>query len=253
MAVHGLPACQLTKLDANIGMRCKDTDQWLSCLEILGIVSERHVRTATEGALVGSVIRHGLNRDLIVISDDAGQFNVFPHGLCWVHAERNIHKIVPFSDRHAEILDEVRSDIWKLYADLKEYRTSPNQEEKAELESRFDELFGRKTDFQTLNLALKRLHRNKSELLLVLDRPDIPLHNNLSESDIREYVKRRKISGSTRSDVGKKSRDTFTSLKKTCRKLDVSFWDFLYDRVSGKNEIPLLPDLMKSRMPCSNP
>lgn len=253
MATHGLPACRLAKLGANIGMTFEDEGQWSSCLNILGIVSERHVRIATEGALVGSVIRHGLNRDLVVISDDGGQFNVFLHGLCWVHAERNIHRIVPFSDRHSEILDETRSDIWKLYGDLKEYRTNPNPEKKAELERRFDELFTRKTDFQTLNLALQRLHRNKSELLLVLDRPDIPLHNNLSESDIREYVKRRKISGSTRSDIGKKCRDTFTSLKKTCRKLGVSFWALLNDRSGRKNEIPLLPELMKSRMPCSNP
>ncbi len=253
MAVRGLPAFQLSKLDANIGMTFEDADQWLFCLKTLEIVSERHVRIATEGALVGSVISHGLNRNLVVISDDAGQFNIFLHGLCWVHAERNIHKIVPFSEKNAEILDEVRSDIWKLYADLKEYRTDPSPEKKAELESRFDEIFTRKTDFQTLNLALQRLHRNKSELLLVLDRPDIPLHNNLSESDIREYVKRRKISGSTRSKAGRKCRDTFTSLKKTCRKLGVSFWAYLNDRSRRKNEIPLLPDLMKSKMPCSTP
>ena len=71
--------------------------------------------------------------------------------------------------------------------------------------------------------------RNKRVLLLVLERPDLPLHNNLSEGDIREYVKRRKISGGTRSEEGRRSRDTFASLKKTCRKLGVSFWSFLND------------------------
>ena len=55
----------------------------------------------------------------------------------------------------------------------------------------------------------------------------MPLHNNDSERDIREYVKKRKISGSTRSDLGRKARDTFTSLKKTCGKLGVCFWDYL--------------------------
>ena len=85
------------------------------------------------------------------------------------------------------------------------------------------------------------------ELLLVLDRPDIPLHNNLSERDIREYVKKRKISGSTRSDNGRRCRDTFTSLKKTCRKLGVSFWGYLNDRVSNAGEIPPLPDLIRAR------
>ena len=95
-----------------------------------------------------------------------------------------------------------------------------------------------------LNLALKRLYENKAELLLFLERPEIPLHNNLSETDIREYVKRRKVSGSTRSEMGRHSRDTFTSLKKTCRKLGISFWEYLLDRISKSNEIPPLPELI---------
>lgn len=95
-----------------------------------------------------------------------------------------------------------------------------------------------------LNLALKRLYENKDDLLLVLDRPEIPLHNNLSENDIREYVKRRKISGSTRSEAGRRARDTFTSLKKTCRKLAISFWDYIQDRLSNKNKIAPLPELI---------
>ena len=97
----------------------------------------------------------------------------------------------------------------------------------------------------SLDLALKRLHRNKAELLLVLEHPEIPLHNNLSERDIREYVKKRKISGSTRSDLGRRCRDTFTSLKKTCRKLGVSFWEYLQDRVRGRNAIRPLHEIIR--------
>ena len=97
-------------------------------------------------------------------------------------------------------------------------------------------------------MALNRIFQNKSELLLVLSRPDIPLHNNLSERDIREYVKKRKISGSTRSDVGKRCRDTFTSLKKTCRKLGISFWKYLIDRVEYQNKYPPLAEIMESQM-----
>jgi hypothetical protein len=78
------------------------------------------------------------------------------------------------------------------------------------------------TTIATLNTALGRICSNKSELLMVLERPDIPLDNNGAERDIREYVKKRKISGSTRSDDGRRCRDTFTSLKKTCRKLGIS-------------------------------
>jgi len=98
-----------------------------------------------------------------------------------------------------------------------------------------------------LDLALKRIHKNKPELLLVLERPDVPLHNNLSENDIREYVKRRKVSGSTRNDLGRRSRDTFTSLKKTCRKLGISFWKYLLDRVTSCHEIPLLSEIIRQR------
>ena len=89
--------------------------------------------------------------------------------------------------------------------------------------------------------------RNKSELLLVLERPDIPLHNNLSEGDIREQVKRRKISGGTRSEDGRRGRDTFASLKKTCRKLGVSFWSYLGDRLCGQGRIPTLASLIEAR------
>jgi len=94
-----------------------------------------------------------------------------------------------------------------------------------------------------MNLALKRLHQNKKELLLVLKHPEIPLHNNLSESDIREYVKKRKISGSTRSTAGRRARDTFTSLKKTCRKLGISFWQYLLDRNRRSGTIPKLSQI----------
>ena len=117
-----------------------------------------------------------------------------------------------------------------------------------QLENKFDEIFTSKTGFATLDLALKRIYLNKSELLLSLKRPDIPLHNNLSERDIREYVKRRKVSGSTRSDIGKKCRDTFTSLKKTCRKLGISFWQYLIDRIEYQNKYPPLAEIMKSQI-----
>jgi len=104
-----------------------------------------------------------------------------------------------------------------------------------------------KTSCEMLNQLLTRLNKNKSELLLVLEHPELPLHNNLSEGDVREYVKKRKISGSTRSEDGRRGRDTFASLKKTCRKLGVSFWYYLKDRVSGSNRIEPLAELIRQR------
>ena len=136
---------------------------------------------------------------------------------------------------------------------LKRTKKNPSKKKKAELELRFDVIFTTRTCFETLNQALTRLYKNKSELLLVLEYPFLPLHNNLSERDIREYVQKRKISGSTRSDNGQRCRDTFTSLKKTCRKLGVSFWDYINDRIRGKKKIPRLADLIRQRASETDP
>jgi hypothetical protein len=106
------------------------------------------------------------------------------------------------------------------------------------------------TAYATLNQVLKRLESNQHELLRVLDKPYLPLHNNLSERDIRDYVKKRKISGSTRSDDGRNCRDTFASLKKTCLKHGISFWHFLKDRLLGEQKIPPLSALIRAAATC---
>ena len=107
-----------------------------------------------------------------------------------------------------------------------------------------DAMCATETSYQLLNNVLKRLSKNKEELLLVLQQSHLPLHNNLSEGDIREYVKKPKISGRTRSDNGRRCRDTFVSLKKTCRKLKVNFWNYLLDRHSKKFAIPRISNLI---------
>jgi hypothetical protein len=245
MAANKLPKEPLAKLTALGEVSFENEKEWQEKLTALNIIKDRHICIATEGALFGSVLEHGFNPQMAIISDDAGQFNLFLHALCWVHTDRIIAKLIGYSDKQREALEETRSKVWKLYEDLKEYKTSPTGEKKSQLEARFDEIFTAQTCFASLNQTLKRIHEKKAELLLVLDRPEIPLHNNLSENDIREYAKRRKVSGSTRSSCGRRCRDTFTSLKKTCRKLYVSFWALINDRVRGKKAIPRLSDLIR--------
>jgi hypothetical protein len=89
---------------------------------------------------------------------------------------------VGFNDHQNQLLEEIKTDIWQFYSDLKKYRCNPDDTQKHDIEDRFNHLFTRKTGFATLDIALKRIYRNKSELLLILKRPDIPLHNNLSAS-----------------------------------------------------------------------
>jgi hypothetical protein len=89
----------------------------------------------------------------------------------------------------------MRALIWRFYRNLKAYRRNPTPARKAALQTRFDRIFTSRTGFVTLDRLLARLHANKSELLKVLDRPEIPLHTNGSENDIRCQVIRRKVSG----------------------------------------------------------
>jgi hypothetical protein len=247
MKANKLPQKVLNTITDNLGMVFSNDHQWNRFLDEHGIVKDRHVQIATEGALIGSIIEHGLSKDLVIVSDDAGQFNVLLHALCWIHANRSIDKIIPFTDQAKKDLDAVKDQIWQLYEGLKEYKLNPNPSDKKNLNDLFDEIFTQTTASAALNLALKRIYNNKSELLLVLERPDIPLHNNCSENAIREYVKKRKISGSTRSETGRQCRDTFTSLKKTCRKLGVSFWQYLKNRIEDIGLIPDLSDLIRQQ------
>jgi hypothetical protein len=117
------------------------------------------------------------------------------------------------------------------------------------LQARFDRIFTRRTGFVTLDRLLARLHANKAELLMVLERPEIPLHTNGSENDIRCQVTKRKISGGTRSDAGRDCRDAFLSLAKTYTKLGIAFWDYLGARLAipGQPEIPYLPSIVRHR------
>jgi len=245
MHTQGLPQQPLAALKQDKDATFANEEEWSVYLQQLKITNTRHVRIATEGALLGTLSSSGFPPDLVVISDDAGQFNVLLHALCWVHADRVFQRIVPMNDKHAEELDGVHTQIWEIFFKLKQYKQTQTSVLKTEITAQFDELCNRTTTFATLNQALKRLARNKDELLLVLERPDIPLENNLSERDIREYVIKRKISGSTRSEDGRRCRDTFASLKKTCKKQGLSFWKFLCDRLGKQNDVPYLPDLLQ--------
>ena len=177
------------------------------------------------------------------------KFNVGEHALCWVHAERLVHKLDTFTEKTRAAKEKVRALIWWLYSDLKAYSNAPDPRRKAALKARFDRIFKRRTGFATLDRLLERLHANKAELLRVLDRPEIPLNTNGSENDIRCQVTRRKISGTTRSDSGRDARDAFLGLAKTCRKLGISFWDYLGSRLGADlcASVPSLPELVAAR------
>jgi len=253
MREHALSGSVIARLAEHPDKQFADPAAWQAHLERLGItaltVTPNPVQIATEGALWGSIHAHEFLRDTVIVSDDAGQFAVGQHALCWVHAERLVHKLDTFTEPQRVAQKRVRSLIWRFYADLKAYRLNPTPRRRGQLRARFDRIFCRRTGFVTLDRLLVRLHANKPELLAVLDHPDIPLQTNGSERDIRCHVTKRKVSGGTRSDLGRDCRDAFLGLAKTCAKLGIAFWDYLGSRlgVSGQPPVPPLPDIIRCR------
>jgi hypothetical protein len=244
MEAQGLKSSQFTRIKGALGRILADDDKWNFFLRMVGIRQPNEVKIVTEAALLGSILHHGINPDLVILSDEAGQFDILLHALCWIHAERKLSILVPFNDYERKILETIRDEIWNYYRDLKMYKLNPDKNKNRKLYTRFEEIFTQKTEFETINKALRSIYEIRHGLLVVLDRPDIPLHNNGTENDIRVQVTKRKIHGQTRSDLGRQCRDTFMSLKKTCRKLGISFNDYLYDRLSGTNNILPLHEIM---------
>lgn len=243
-----LPQCHLVKLQFSSVVICQGEAEWLVYLHGLGITSQQAVKVLTEAALLGSAIEHGLSPQMIILSDGARQFDILVHALCWIHMERGIRRLKGVTAQQLIEIEEVQDSLWEYYHQLKAYQNNPFELEKQRLVERFDEIFGKRyARHNGLNLALQQFCTHKEELLRVLDAPQLPLHTNAAEADIREYVTRRKISGGTRHDDGRRARDTFTGLKKTCRKLAYSFWQYLMSRLRGDDTVPYLPDVIRAK------
>jgi hypothetical protein len=231
----------------SLGEKFTTLASWEHFLKERNITKKGLIRFLTEAALYANAIQTGIPRNLGVHSDDAGQFDVFLHSLCWIHEERHYRKLIMTTDESQADLERVRDQIWSIYQDLKAYKESPHEKSCEEIAKKFDEIFQQRTVSPSLNHQLKKTYGKKQELLMVLQRPSMPLHNNSSETDARAAKIKLKISGGTRSDLGKKVRDTFLSLKQTCRKLDINFIAFLRDRVRGLYVIPRLANIVRER------
>jgi hypothetical protein len=119
MRAHSLSAASIALLAAAPQTQFADHAAWRAHLDHLGLgaqtVTPDPVQIATAAALWGSVQAHGFLRDAVILSDDAGQFNIGQHALCWVHAERLVHKLDTFNDQHREAQTRVRGLIWDFY------------------------------------------------------------------------------------------------------------------------------------------
>jgi hypothetical protein len=245
---YQLPQKNLIEISYSDETLATTKEEWQEHLLASGIKNIKTVRVLTEAALIGGLSRANRTEPLRILSDGAGQFNVMQHGLCWVHMERGLRKLDGNNEQERENIVEMQGLLWGYYQELKQYQQHPSSKISLSLQGKFDEIFGRcYIRHGLLNSVLNQIRNHKIELLQVLDCPEFPLHNNAAETDIREYVTRRKISGGTRSELGRRARDTFVGLKKTCRKLGISFWNYLTSRLHGSEQVLSLSDVIRAK------
>lgn len=189
-----------------------------------------------------------------LLCDDAPQFKLITDdlALCWVHEGRHYKKLSPFVACHQKIRDDFLSRFWKYYRKLLAYRDSPSWDQAKELESEFWTLFTEKTGYEQLDERKRLTTAKASKLLLVLEHPELPLHNNPAELAARTMVQRRNISYATQTQQGTKAWDIFMSLVATTRKLGISFFEYMRDRISQIGHIPSLGSIVRDQS-SSNP
>jgi hypothetical protein len=192
---------------------------------------------------------------LNLLSDDAPQFRFITpeQSLCWVHEGRHYKKLTPFVDYHRQLLQDFQKQFWTYYHDLQAYRSNPVPEQALKLSQTFDDLFGQVTGYDELDKRIAKSKVKKDRLLKVLQHPEIPLHNNPAELAARRRVRKRDISFGPRTADGLAAWDTFMSLAATCKKLGVSFYAYIYDRVAAVYALPSLADLIRQRAPAFHP
>lgn len=184
----------------------------------------------------------------ILVSDDAPQFGHLTEKqmLCWIHEGRHYKKLQPQIAYHREILARVLTQFWDYYHKLQAYRTAPSSTKAAALQLEFQTIFSQTTDYEQLNQRLAKTLAHEKKLLVVLDHPEVPLHNNSAELGARQRVRKRDVSFGPRTEEGRIAWDSFMTVAETAKKLGVSFYQYALDRVSQKNAMPSLADIIRS-------
>jgi hypothetical protein len=185
----------------------------------------------------------------LLVCDDAPQFTWLTEelALCWVHEARHYHKLLPCFAPHIKLQSEFMKRFWDYYDELLAYRQHPTVEDCARLSVKFTELFSTRTGYFALDDRITKTEEKKAALLMVLEHPEIPLHNNPAELGARQRVRKRDVSFGPRTAEGAKAWDTFMTLAATATKLGVSFYAYMRDRISRANQLPGLDCLITTR------
>jgi hypothetical protein len=214
----------------------------------LPILNKQHRGAVLSAAAAAAYhAEHGVSIVQALVCDDAPQFKWLTRwlALCWIHEGRHYKKLEPVVARHQTLLKDFLMRFWTYYDQLLEYRQHPTTQEALRLEAEFEALFGAPSGYAELDKRIASTRSNKGALLLVLKFPELPLHNNPAELGARGRVRKRDVSFGPRTEDGKQAWDTFMTLAATTKKLNVSFYEYVRDRILKKNVIPPLSELIQ--------
>ena len=184
-----------------------------------------------------------------LLSNDARQFKqvAYQHALCWIHDGRNYKKLRPIVPYHREKLEAFLDSYWDFYGELCEFRIKPDSEVAEQLSIKFDQLFSTKTRYEQLDERIAKTKENKEHLLKVLVLPEVPLHCYAAELAARAKVRKRDVSLQTITEEGTKANDTFMTIVQTAKKLGVSAYQYICDRVGSTFEMPSLAQIIREK------
>ncbi len=185
----------------------------------------------------------------LLLADDAPQFKLLTDllALCWIHEGRHYKRLNPIVPSHQEKLADFLKQFWVYYRKLAIYKMNPAEQQAEALSIEFDRLFSTKTGYDELDERIEKSKNKKEELLVVLEHPELPLHNNRSENGARVEKRRNDVSLQTKTEEGTKAKDTMMSIVETLKRYGLSAYDFIFDRVNDINKYPSLAEFIRAR------
>lgn len=153
--------------------------------------------------------------------------------LCWVHEVRHYKKLFPFFNSHKILQEDILSQWQRFYHLAKQYGHDPTEEKRLEVETLFDHITSQTTGYDLLDKQLLLTRKKKDRLLTFLDHPELPIHNNQCEQDLREFVIQRRISHETKSVRGDRSFARHLSVIQTAQKQGLDVFKTLHGLLTG--------------------
>ncbi len=197
--------------------------------------------TKKYNSIITTMLLGKQGRKKIYLSDDASangnKLQIIRKQLCLVHEIRHYRKLSPRLKIHRQKQQEVITQWQQFYHLAKEYGHDPTQEKKDIIRNLFNHITTQTTGYEQLDNQLALTKKKRKKVLLFLDYPIVPIHNNQAERDLREFVIMRNISGETKSLAGDRSIERHLSIIQTAKKQGLNVFETLQGLLT--NTLPL--------------